>query len=239
MEIRLGKYLADCGVAARRKADEMIREGRVKVNGVVAVLGQKIDGGRDRVTVGGKRVAVEAERVTLMLHKPRGYITTSVDTHGRSTVMDLVPNKPYRLFPVGRLDQWSEGLLLLTNDGELARELTHPSSSIEKEYIATVHPEPTQDQITRVRRGVRTANLGDMRPAFIEKITDRDVRIVLTEGRKREIREMLNTVEIKVERLKRVRLGQLELGELKPGQWRLLIPADLVRLKKKHRGRYQ
>ncbi len=239
MEIRLGKYLADCGVAARRKADELIREGRVKVNGVVAVLGQKIDGGRDKVMVDGRRVALEAEKVTLMLHKPRGFLTTSADTHGRSTVMELVPDKPYRLFPVGRLDQWSEGLLLLTNDGELALELTHPSSLIEKEYIATVHPEPTQDQMAKLRRGVHTANLGDMRPAFIEKLTDRDVRIVLTEGRKREIREMLNTVEIKVERLKRVRLGQLELGALKPGQWRQLLPADLVLLKKKHRGRYQ
>ena len=237
MEIRLGKFLAECGVAARRKADEMIRQGRVEVNGAPAVLGQSVDPAKDRVTLDGKRVRQTLELVTLMLNKPRGYLTTSSDPHKRSTIFELVPKGPFRLFSVGRLDLWSEGMILLTNDGDLAEELTHPRSGIEKEYIATVHPEPTQQQMTRLRHGVRTESLGDIRPDRVEQLTDRTLRVVLKEGKKREIREMLNAVEIKVEKLQRVRIGQLTLGTLRPGEWRKLGPADLARLKRSGRGK--
>jgi len=229
MEIRLVKYLADCGVAARRKADELIRAGRVRVNGRTAEVGQKIRVGRDRVVLDGTEVRPENERVTLMLNKPPGYLTTLHDPQGRPTVMDLIPEGPLRLYPVGRLDFLSEGLLLLTNDGELARTLTHPSSRIEKEYLVRVNATATLEKLELMRRGVMTQALGVVKPVRVQRVTPRAFTVTLTGGRKREIRELCAALELPIEGLRRVRIGSLLLGRLPSGEWRRLSELDLRR----------
>ncbi|HVP39663.1 MAG TPA: pseudouridine synthase [Candidatus Saccharimonadales bacterium] len=230
MGTRLGRYLAECGVAARRKADELIRAGRVRVNGRVAELGSQVDPAADRVTLDGRPVRPPAAKVTLLLHKPPGYVCTLSDPEGRPTVLDLLPRSAGRLFPVGRLDRPSEGLLLLTNDGDLAQRLTHPRNQIEKEYLVTVDPEPGAEVVERLRRGVRTPALGPVRPLQVEQVGRRRLAVVLTEGRKREIREMCAAAGLTVVRLKRVRVGGLVLGRMEPGEWRYLGPRDLQRL---------
>ena len=236
MEIRLGKFLAECGIAARRKADDLIAQGRVQVNGKPAVLGQKVDPGRDRVTLDGKRVRIEDELITIMMNKPPGYVTTARDPEGRPTVLDLLPRGRARLFPVGRLDLLSEGLLLLTNDGSLSQSLTHPRTGIEKEYVVTVRPTATLEILGRMREGVRTTSLGVVRPLRIERLTPRKLSVTLTQGRKREIREMCEAAGLSVERLMRIRIGALSLGRLAPGEWRRLGDTDLRNLFRRPRG---
>jgi 23S rRNA pseudouridine2605 synthase len=236
METRLVKFLAQCGVAARRKADDLIRDRRVKVNGRVAELGQKIDPDTDRVTVNDRLVRPPKEKTTLALHKPPGYVSTVSDPEGRPTVLDLLPRRPWRLFPVGRLDLLSEGLMLLTNDGDLALALTHPSNEVEKEYLVTVSGNLDEAVVTKLRAGVRTEMLGAVRPAQVERVSLRRLTVVLTEGRKREIREMCLAVGLHVERLKRVRIGGLSIGRLQPGEWRYLGPDDLRKLTKTPRS---
>jgi 23S rRNA pseudouridine2605 synthase len=228
-EERLQKVLAAAGIASRRASEELIVDGRVQVNGEVAVLGRKVDPERDVVTVDGERVNVDPDRVYLMLNKPQGVVTTVDDPEGRPTVMDLI-NLPQRLYPVGRLDQDTEGLLLLTNDGELTNALTHPSFGVERVYVALV-PGPVRGRtLAQLRDGVELDD-GLARPVRARVLeTQRSkalVEVVMTEGRKREVRRMLGALGLQVERLARVSYGGVELGDLRQGKWRFLNHAEV------------
>lgn len=229
---RLQKVLAAAGIASRRASEELILDGRVEVNGEVAELGRKVDPEQDVVTVDGERVNVDPDRVYLMLNKPQGVVTTVDDPEGRPTVMDLI-NLPQRLYPVGRLDQDTEGLLLLTNDGELTNALTHPSYGVERVYVALV-PGPVRGRtLAELRSGVELED-GLARPVRARVLeTQRSkalVEVVMTEGRKREVRRMLGALGLTVERLARVAYGGVELGDLRQGKWRFLNQAEVSRL---------
>ena len=235
MQIRLQKYLADCGVASRRKAEELIQAGAVTVNGaVVTQLGVKVDGDVDAVTVNGKPAAPQATMYYVMLHKPEGYVTTVSDQFNRPAVTDLVGDIPARLFPVGRLDYNSSGLLLLTNDGALAYRLTHPKHNIPKVYIARVRGVPTAEALAQFRRGLdidgrKTA------PAQVQAVKQggdtASLRITITEGRNRQVRKMCDAIGHPVLSLKRIATGKLYLGELPKGAYRYLTEGEVSYLK--------
>jgi 23S rRNA pseudouridine2605 synthase len=230
---RLQKVLAHAGVASRRKAEELIREGRVTVNGhVVSQLGTKVNPDRDEIRVDGRRLQTGAQRVYLMLNKPRGVLSVMKDERGRRSLGDLV-QVPYRLFPVGRLDVTSEGLILLTDDGELANLLTHPRYEHEKEYLVLVNGHPSDQTLQAWRNGV---DLDGKFTAPVQLETVRRVgdstllRIVMREGRKRQIRRVAALLGHPVRELKRVRMGPLDLRMLEPGQWRYLTPKEIREL---------
>ena len=233
---RLQKYLARCGVASRRAAERLIAEGAVTVNGeVVDEMGRQVDPELDRVEVNGRPVRPPAAMVYLAVNKPPGVVTTARDPFGRPTVMDLVP-RVGRLYPVGRLDADSEGLLLMTNDGELANRLMHPRYGCEKEYRALVQGQPDEGALDRLRRGVELED----GPAAAEVEPERGsaappgrswLRVTLREGRKRQVRRMLAAVGCSVERLQRVRIGPLELGGLPPGASRPLSRGEVAALR--------
>ncbi len=239
MKIRLNKYLALAGVASRREADRMISEGRVSVNGeTVDVLGTQIDGEKDRIEVDGKGVKQLKSEVYVMLNKPPGYLVTAKDPFQRPTIMDLLPKMKNRVFPVGRLDFDSEGLVLLTSDGELAYRLMHPSFQVAKEYRVRVNPKPDSSTLATLERGI---------PLDGKKTAPAKFRILATtvkgtlllarlhEGKKRELRRMFEYKGFNVLALKRVKLGSLQLGHLKKGEWRHLSREEIARLKKKVR----
>ncbi|MFO7154839.1 MAG: pseudouridine synthase [Caldicoprobacter oshimai] len=234
--MRLQKYMAHCGVASRRKCEEMIKQGRVTVNGqVVTQLGVKVDPQKDEVRVDGKAISLEQKQVYILLYKPRGYVTTVKDTHGRPTVVSLVGNQPARVYPVGRLDFDTEGVLLLTNDGELANKLMHPRYGVEKEYYAVVDGRPSKSQIQAFIDGI---DIGDA-IAHAHKVrllwqkgNSSAFKVVLKEGRNRQIRRMFEAIGCPVKFLRRERLGNLVLGDLKPGQWRYLDEGEVMQLKK-------
>jgi 23S rRNA pseudouridine2605 synthase len=235
---RLQKVLAAAGIASRRACEELIAAGRVTVNGEVAELGSRCDPTSDVVEVDGERVNVDPERVYVLLNKPRGVVTTADDPHGRPTVVDLV-ELPQRLFPVGRLDQDTEGLLLLTNDGELTHRLLHPSFEVERVYVALV-PGPVRKAVLRqLREGVELEDgLARARRVHVlgEERGKALVELTLAEGRNREVRRMLGAVGLPVERLARVAYGGVELGELRQGNWRFLTQAEIGRLHEATRG---
>ena len=228
---RLQKVLARAGVGSRRTNEMLIAEGRVTVNGEVAVLGRRVDPGRDRVALDGVPVVVDATVVHWMLNKPAGYVTTAHDTHGRPTVLDLVPGEP-RVFPVGRLDLETEGLLLLTNDGDLAQLLTHPRHGVEKEYFVEVEGKPSPAALRRLREGVELDD-GPTLPARAKivqespALTTTALAIVVKEGRKRMVRRMCATVGHPVVRLARTRIGPLRDPRLAPGTWRALATDEV------------
>ncbi|MBM3806011.1 MAG: rRNA pseudouridine synthase [Actinobacteria bacterium] len=228
---RLQKVLAKAGWGSRRDCETLIEDGRVKVNGETAVLGRRVDAENDRVEVDGVVVGVAPSLVYYLLNKPVGVITTARDTHGRQTVVELVPSEP-RVFAVGRLDADTEGLLIMTNDGELAQRLTHPSFGVEKEYL--VHVEcPKQSvgepALRRLREGVELED-GLTAPASVGQIQPGVLRIVIHEGRNRQIRRMCDAVGHPVERLVRVRIGSVTDRSLAPGKWRVLTAAEVVAL---------
>lgn len=232
-KIRLQKHLSECGVASRRKAEELISLGKVKVNGHIASLGDKVDPVRDKVTVRGKNVSAVNEKVYIMLHKPRGFVTTMSDEEGRKCVSDLVKDVGTRVFPVGRLDRNSEGLLIMTNDGELANRLTHPSSHVNKTYRVTVDGSVTDEQLSRLCTGMEIDGRKTLPcDVFIgEKKTDRTVLIfIIHEGRNRQIRKMCEAVGLAVLRLKRTEIAGVKLGMLPQGKWRNLNEKELRRL---------
>ena len=235
---RLQKLLARAGIGSRRACEELIRDGRVTVNGEVAVLGRRVDPERDVVEVDGGRVPLDPELRYFALHKPAGVVTTADDPQGRPTVADLYPPGP-RVFPVGRLDLESEGLLLLTNDGELANRLTHPRFGVEKEYLAEVEGDPTPAALRSLTRGVDLED-GVARARSASKVAGSRgrtaVRVVMTEGRKREVRRMLAAVGLPVRRLVRTRLGPVRLGRLEPGASRLLEPGEVAALYRESEG---
>lgn len=229
---RLQKVMAAAGIASRRASEELIVAGRVTVNGERAVLGRKVDVAVDVVEVDGERVHLDPDRVHVLLNKPQGFVTTVDDPEGRPTVMDLI-NLPQRLYPVGRLDRETEGLLLLTNDGELTHRLLHPSRGVERVYLALVPGPVRKPVLARLREGVELED-GIARPTRVRVVEEQRSRalleVVMTEGRKREVRRMLGAVGLNVERLVRVAFGGVELGDLRQGKWRFLTQAEIARL---------
>ncbi len=229
-EERLQKVLAHAGVASRRRAEEMIVAGRVKVNGeIVKQLGTKVNPRLDAIEVDGQPMSRPEAPVYLVVNKPRGVLSTATDARGRPTVVGLVKHRA-RLYPVGRLDLDSEGLILLTNDGALALRLAHPRYEHEKEYRVLLAGRPGEDELQRLRQGIGLEG-GRTRPAQVRVIETTDgetwLSVVLREGRKRQIRRMVQVVGHQVLRLIRVRMGPLQLGDLKPGAYRRLTPAEL------------
>lgn len=237
---RLQKFLARAGVASRRHAEALIEAGRVQVNGqVVTQLGTKILPGKDEVRVDGRVVQPPASQIYVLLHKPAGVVTTASDPEGRQTVLDLLPPelRAQRLFPVGRLDLDSEGLLLLTNDGEFALHLTHPRYEQEKEYHALVQGRPAPEKLEALRRGVLLPDEArPTAPARVQFLREGEhgtswIAVTLHEGRKRQVRRMLAAVGHQVVRLIRVRVGPLHLGNVPPGRWRALTAEEVKRLR--------
>ena len=238
MPERLQKILAAAGVASRRKAEELISAGRVTVNGkTVTELGTKADPSHDRICVDGTPVQAAEKRVYLLLHKPKGYVTTTSDPQGRPTVMELLGEQAERLYPVGRLDYASEGLLLLTNDGELAQQLTRAASHIPKTYHVKISGRPSGQSLERLRNGVTIA-LEDGRrvktaAAKVRLLADAPnpwYEMVLIEGRNRQIRRMFHHVGHHVEKIKRVAMGPLRL-DVAPGKFRELTEQEVAGLK--------
>ena len=232
-KIRLQKHLAQCGIASRRKAEELIEMGKVKVNGHIATLGSKVDPKRDKITVRGKTVVANNEKMYIMLHKPRGFVTTASDELGRKCVTDLVKDAPVRLFPVGRLDMNSEGLLFMTNDGEFANRLTHPSYNVNKTYRVTVKGSVEDEKLINLREGILLDGKMTLPcDCFVaERKTDRTVLIfIIQEGRNRQIRRMCEEVKLEVLRLKRTEIAGVKLGMLPRGSWRPLNEREMRRL---------
>jgi pseudouridine synthase len=239
MDERLQKTLARAGFGSRRACEELIRQGRVRVGGQVAQLGQKADPERDVITVDGNPVRPPRAHTYLAVNKPRGVLSVTADDRGRRTVRDLVP-LPGHLFSVGRLDLWSEGLVLLTDDGELANRLAHPRYEHPKEYAVSVQGHPSSETLDHWRQGIvlderRTA------PAKVSVLSrERDstlLRVVLREGRKRQIRRVAKLLGHPVRRLIRVRIGPVHLGDLPPGRWRRLTAAEVDALRSDLRAR--
>ena len=232
--MRLQKYMAMCGVAARRKCEEIIASGRVAVNGeTITQMGTQVEEG-DVVTLDGQVITPEEEKRYILYHKPAGEVTTVSDDKGRETVMDRFADFPVRLYPVGRLDYDSEGLLLLTNDGELTERMLHPSREVEKVYLARVSNQVTLEEARRLENGVmvdgrRTARakvkLLSIKPLYT------DMLVTIHEGRNRQVRKMVEQVGHQVVLLRRIRFGPLRLGDLPRGMWRELTPEELATLK--------
>ena len=229
----LQKYMAECGVASRRRAEEMILEGKVSVNGVViSQMGVQVEDG-DEVRVEGKLIRPEAQKRYVMYHKPVGEVTTVSDPEGRAAVLDHFRDYPVRLYPVGRLDYDSEGLLLLTNDGALTERMLHPSHLVEKTYLARVTGQVSMDSVRQLRAGVM---LDDHKtaPAKVRIIKEETfatvVLVTIHEGRNRQVRRMFEALGHRVLQLRRVKFGPLELGDLPRGQWRELTAEEVRRL---------
>jgi len=233
--VRINKFLSEAGVASRREADRLIQEGRVRVNGaVVDELGAKLDDEKDSVQVDGRGVRNVSTPLYVLLNKPRGCLVTLKDPFGRPTVRELLPAAMSRVFPVGRLDFDTEGLLLLTNDGDLAFRLLHPKFGVKRVYIAKVEGRPDKDALQKLERGVTVAGrrTAPARVGLLSRSPKSSwLRLELQEGRKREVREMCRAVGHEVLELKRVAFAGLEVGALKPGEWRLLQPGEVRRLK--------
>jgi len=217
--------LAQAGIGSRRACETLIAAGRVTVNGVVAGLGQRVDATEDRVAVDGVPVSVRPGLVHYLLNKPAGVVTTSADPQGRATVIDLVPPQP-RVFSVGRLDATTEGLLILTNDGELAHHLTHPRYGVEKEYFAVVEGSPSPSAVRRLREGVELED-GITAPARVALIPPNGLRLTIHQGRNRQVRRMCAAVGHPVVRLVRTRIGPVADRQLRPGAWRMLTPSEV------------
>lgn len=241
MEIRLQKILARAGYGSRRKCEDLIQEGRVAVNGNPAQLGMKADPEQDQITVDQTPLAKPEPKRYILLHKPRGVLSTVKTPQNRPTVRSLI-DLPGRLYPVGRLDFNSEGLILMTNDGRVTHRLTHPRYEHEKEYRVQVRPQPTEKQIQRWQRGMVLEDGSRTAPAQV-RIEGKDpqgawLRVILREGKKRQIRRMAACSGLQVRRLIRVRMANLSLGDLKPGEWRPLEEDEIKQLQRliKQRG---
>lgn len=231
--MRLQKALAHSGVASRRRAEEYIREGRVKVNGqVVNEMGVVVTA-NDNIEVDGKPIKLESKKVYILLHKPKGYITSVSDPKGRKTVIDLIDGIEERIYPVGRLDYDSSGLLFLTNDGQFANFLMHPKHEILKTYIVTVKGKPSENAIQSLRKGIKIENYITA-PAYVNVLSIYEnktkLEITIHEGRNRQVRKMCEKIGNPVIRLKRVAYGGVQLGNLKPGEWRYLTESEKKRL---------
>lgn len=232
-ELRLQKYLAQCGVSSRRGAEQIIQEGRVTVNGtVVTEMGIKVKKG-DKVTVDGQLVKQEKSKYYILLNKPSGVLSSVKDDRGRDCVVDLIEGIDARLYPVGRLDYDTTGLLLLTNDGDFMQRVTHPSFEIWKTYQAVVKGVPTETDVKRFVEGIMLDD-GKTLPAVLDVVgykgSNAIVEVSIREGRNRQVRRMLERIGHPVNSLKRISFGSLELGDLKPGKWRHVKPEEIARL---------
>jgi len=229
---RLQKVLARVGVASRRAVEDLIKAGRVTVNGRPAELGMRVQSDRDEVTIDGVPVGLATDLTYLVLHKPTGVVTTARDTHGRPTVLDLVPSDP-RVFPVGRLDQDTSGLLLLTNDGEFANRIAHPRYEVSKTYVAEIRGKATRAHARKLEAGIELTD----GPARAEDVRIRAsgggralVELVVREGRNRLVRRMLDAIGLDVVSLVRTAVGPIRLGRLSAGQWRHLKRTEILEL---------
>ena len=233
--VRLQKYMADCGVASRRASEQLIEDGKVTVNGRPAAIGQSVDETKDIVAVNGKVIKPQKRHVVIMLYKPRGVVSTSEDERGRKTVQDFVKDLPYRLYNVGRLDLNSEGLLLLTNDGDLAARLTQPSHEVDKTYLARISMHLTPDEIHQLRAGVTLEDGFRTSPAKVRVIREETfasaVLITIHEGHNRQVRRMMEAVGHKVLLLRRVKFGPIDLKGVERGAWRDLTAEEIKALK--------
>lgn len=227
--------MASCGVASRRKSEELIFEGRVTVNGkTVEEPGMQIDPEKDEVRVGKKRISTPEKKVYIMLNKPVGCVSTCEDDRGRMTVLDCIKGVDARIYPVGRLDFTTEGMLLLTNDGELAYRLTHPKNEVNKRYLVIINSALLPEEVKKLERGVFIEG-GKTAPAKIKVLKtqpDRtELTIIIHEGRNRQVRRMFDAIEKEVVFLKRISIGDLNLGELKKGEYRFLTDEEITYLK--------
>ena len=235
-KIRIQKIMSDSGVCSRRKAEEYISEGRVKVNGRPCKLGDKAFAGKDIITLDGEKIYVAKKRQLyyIMLHKPRGYVTTMSDELDRKCVTELLTKVPERVYPIGRLDKNSEGLLLFTNDGNFANDIMHPSRHVAKTYRVTVRPDINDEQLIKLASGVEID--GKMTQEWSVVVLDKQpgrvvLQMTIHEGRNRQIRKMCEAVGLEVARLKRTAIGPIKLGMLKPGEYRELKPDELRALR--------
>ncbi len=235
MEMRLQKIIAASGYCSRRAAEKLISEGRVTVNGQIAFLGSSADSGKDLIKIDGNPLSKFRERTYIMLNKPRGYVSTMKDERNRKTVADLTRDVPARVFPVGRLDLDSEGLLIMTDDGELSNRLMHPSFDIKKTYHVSVRGENLPKSL-EILRSALVIDGSPIRPAVVKQIRETDggalLSITISEGRNRQVRKMCAMAGLSVARLKRVSEGPLRLGELPVGKWRSLTKPELENLQK-------
>ena len=232
---RLQKVLAEIGLASRRQSEEMIRQGRVTVNGRAARIGEKVDPSRDHIKVDGRRVALPSEKLYLLLHKPKNTVTTLEDPEGRPTVLSLVKEKRARLFPVGRLDYDAEGFLLLTNDGDLAHRLSHPSFRIPRTYRVKVKGKPSPEEIRKLSRGISLEDgpTAPCRITFLRETRENAwMEMTLREGRNRQVKRMWEKMGYPVLKLKRVSFAGLALGNLQPGEYRALGPKELEKIRR-------
>lgn len=232
--IRLQKYISQCGIASRRKAEELILQGSVKINGKTAVLGDKVYP-NDKVYLRGKRIILpKNSNRYIMLNKPRGFITTMSDDRGRKCVAELVQNVGERVYPIGRLDKDSEGMLILTNDGDFANKIMHPRNSVYKNYRVTVRPNIDEEQLIKLETGVTLDDGTKTAPAQVTVIHKEQGRVVLEmilhEGKNREIRRMCEALGLEVARLKRTQIGGVKMGMLKQGDWRDLTEKEVKAL---------
>ena len=236
MQERLQKLIARAGLASRRQAEEWIRAGRVTINNRVAKIGESADLRSDLIRLDGVPLKKEEQKITLLLNKPRGYVCSLNDPQGRTLVTDLVKDIPERLFPIGRLDYNSEGLLLLTNDGDLSHALTHPGKEVEKTYLVKVRGQLTVAMAEQMRSGIQLDD-GLTQPVQIEHVRTSGsncwFEMTLKEGKNRQVRRMCEFFGLIVVRLKRIKLGFLDLAGVRPGTYRRLQPAEIARLKKK------
>lgn len=235
MLVRLQKYLADCGIASRRKSEQLIIDGKIKVNGIIIQeLGKKIDDKKDIIYYNDKKVIKDNKFIYIMLNKPRGCVTTVNDQFGRTTVMDYIKDIDERLYPIGRLDYDTSGLLLLTNDGDLAYKLTHPKHNIKKVYIAQICGTPTTEEIKKFESGLYIDNYKTS-PAKIEIVKQdvkyTSVKIEIWEGRNRQVKKMCQAINHPVINLKRIAIANLSLKDLKKGDYRHLTKEEVYYIK--------
>lgn len=235
--MRIHKALSDNGVVSRRKAEQLIKEGRITVNGRKAALGQDIDIAKDIIHIDEERIIFEkkAKKLYIAVNKPRGYVTTLSDELGRHCVAQLVSDIPARVYPIGRLDKDSEGLLLLTNDGDFANLIMHPSHQISKTYRVTIRPDISEEQIVTLSTGVTLDDGSTTLPAQVQVEVKEPGRVVLRltifEGKNRQIRRMCEALGLEVARLRRISVGPVKLGMLQPGKWRELTPVEVGALR--------
>ncbi len=228
--IRLQKFISDAGVTSRRKAEEIILSGRVKVNGIIAEIGCKVDESKDVIEIDGKKITLNEKNVYILLNKPKGYLSSVTDDRGRKTVVELIGIKE-RIFPVGRLDYDTEGLLILTNDGDFTYRVTHPKFEISKTYIATLDKKVEWDKIKILNEGVEIEDyVGKANELSVINEEKNEVLITISQGKNRQVRKMFEKTGYTVKKLRRIRIGGLMLGNLPKGQWRELSKKEAEKI---------